>query len=300
MTKKILITGINGFLGQNLANFFNKKNLCVFGIDCVSLNNDLKTTDFIEAPVDLKALTSFNIKFDLIIHCAGGSTVGASIKDPEGEYNKTVNSTIEVLEYIKNHNKNAKLIYPSSAAVYGNAYNIPICEDKELNPLSPYGQHKKIAEDICRKFHNDFGISVSIIRFFSLYGSGLKKQLLWDACNKFQNEEKIEFFGTGKESRDWLHIDDAVNLIYKIYEVNESFNIYNGGTGKNLPTRSILKLLSSNFDKDIKFTFNNLIREGDPLYLCADTSKVKTICWHPQKEIEEGIKEYVLWFKEKN
>ena len=65
MTKKILITGINGFLGQNLANFFNKKNLCVFGIDCVSLNNDLKTTDFIEAPVDLKALTSFNIKFEI-------------------------------------------------------------------------------------------------------------------------------------------------------------------------------------------------------------------------------------------
>ena len=128
--------------------------------------------------------------------------------DPFADFQRTVGSTAALLEYIRVDCPGAALVYPSSAAVYGHAVQLPMQEDGPLRPVSPYGVHKKFAEDLIRSHCVMFGLRASIVRLFSIYGEGFRKQLLWDACRKLLAGER-EFFGIGDETRDWLHVDDA-------------------------------------------------------------------------------------------
>ena len=101
--------------------------------------------------------------------------------------------------YKRQYSYNTKLIYPSSAAVYGFSNNLPLKEYSDLNPISPYGYHKKIVEELCRMYVEQYAVKVVVLRLFSVYGKELKKQLLWDACKKLL--EKIIFFTVQEKRR---------------------------------------------------------------------------------------------------
>ena len=108
-----------------------------------------------------------------------------------------------------------------------------------MNPVSPYGVHKKIAEDLCRSYGQHFKIASCVIRLFSVYGVRLRKQLLWDECLKLSKNE-ITFFGTGQETRDWLHIHDVVNLLFTAAEHASSHcPTVNGGTGVGVSSAGV-------------------------------------------------------------
>ena len=113
--------------------------------------------------------------------------------------------------------------------MYGNADALPIAESTPINPISPYGVHKQIAEELIRSYAHHFSLSVAIVRFFSLYGPGLRKQLLWDACTKIEKGD-FDFYGTGHEVRDWLHVQDAARLLLTLpSHASSDAVIVNGG-----------------------------------------------------------------------
>lgn len=293
--KKVLVTGVSGFLGYNSAKFFIDKGFNVFGIDISDLPSNIPIT-FHKCKVIFDNLINLNHEFCYVIHCAGGATVGQSLKNPYEEYDKTVNSTIELLEYLRQYNKNAKLIYPSSAAVYGNDYYQPIKETDKLNPISPYGCYKKIVEELCEIYYKNFGVKSNIIRFFSIYGENLKKQLLWDACNKIKDPNvKNEFFGTGEEVRDWIYVQDALSLIYYVAQYGKDFDIFNGGGGQPVKIKQLLSFLSKKLNNE-NFLFNNQVKTGDPKCFIADINKQLSIGWESKYSIEYGINNYVEWF----
>lgn len=297
--KKVLITGIKGFIGSNCAKYFEQKGYEVFGIDIVGE----KTPTFLQGEVDLNNLKSFNQKFDVIIHLAGSGTVGLAQKCPELEYTKTVGSTNHILEYIKNYNSGAKLIYASSAAVYGDLYSEPIKEYYNVNPISNYGQHKVEAENLCRNYHKNFGLDINIIRFFSIYGEGLKKQLLWDFSNRIMesiHEKSLHCFGTGEETRDFIHISDALLLIELLINKGDKFQILNGATGVETNVVDVLTLLSNELNFTGKLVFDNIIKEGDPKSLIANIDKAKELGFSPKIDWIEGMKRYVNWFRQNN
>ena len=103
---------------------------------------------------------------------------------PYQDYQRTVATTHSVLEYFLTVRPNAGLVLPSSAGVYGIVNSMPIKVTDPLNAASPYGLYKKIAEDLCRSYGKHFGVRSVVIDLFSIYGIGLRKQLLWDACTK--------------------------------------------------------------------------------------------------------------------
>ena len=105
------------------------------------------------------------------------------------------------------------------------------------------------------------------------------------------------FFGTGRETRDWININDAAELIYKFATNLNGWDIVNGASGKRTEIKEILNLLVSNFDSKVQVVFNGEARQGDPIYFWADVSRTKTYNWEPTISIEEGIKEYVSYFK---
>ncbi len=302
--KKIIITGTYGFLGQNTALKFKENGYKVYGCGHGYWTEDEYKNwgidEWLEGDISLELLQKFNIQPEVIVHCAGSGSVGLSLSEPASDFHKTVSSILAVLEFIRISSPKTKCVYPSSAAVYGEHIDAIISTHDPLNPASPYGVHKKIAEELCVSYYNHFGISVAMIRFFSIYGPGLKKQLLWDASNKLINQaDGAEFWGTGNETRDWIYISDATELIYLNAISPHDLSIINGGAGEKNTIKETLSILSKELHKEkISISFNNVVRAGDPRFYHADMSEALQCNWSPKINLEDGLKKYVDWFKE--
>jgi len=302
--KQILVTGAYGFLGRYVANEFKKAGNYVVGIGHGKWDKDEYSKwgidDWYETTITFESLLNINKRFDIIIHCGGSGSVGFSYENPYEDFQKSVQSTLSILEYIRLQNIECKFIYPSSPAVQGNLGSVQIMEDMVATPVSPYGFHKKIAEEICFSYHNNFKIDVGVVRFFSIYGKGLQKQLLWDACKKINRSNEVVFFGTGNETRDWIHVSDAASLLYKFSQNLEGYVVINGGTGIKTSINEIVNYLCSYMNKSTLVKFNGVVKEGDPLHFWANIEKANKLGWKPDVAVQEGLKDYVNFFKSIN
>ena len=300
--KKILITGAKGFLGSNTVKYFKASGYKTYGIGHGSISNDnLKRMglDYWQKDdVSMSAILRFKQTFDVIVHCGGSGSVKFSQEHTNEDFKRTVDGTLEVLEYIKIYNSNAHLIYPSSPAVQGEHPNMPIKEEYIGEPVSPYGYHKKIAEDLCESYSKEFDLNITIVRIFSLYGNGLKKQLLWDACEKISNSSnEVIFWGTGNETRDFIHINDVLSLFDSVLRINNKFIIINGGTGIKYTVQSVVEMIRDIINSHIKISFNNQTNKGNPLYYLADTNKLERHGFKAKKNLKQEIKNYIKWVK---
>ena len=294
---KMLITGAGGFIGSKCLEFF-KSNYDIFGID----KNYDSGNNFKKGLVNLENLKSFNTEFDIILHFAGSATVAEAEDNPEEERKKTVNSTKDLLEFIRLHNKNAKLIYASSAAVYGDNHSEKIKETNCTEPISKYGKNKLEAEQLCREYSEKYNLDIKVIRFFSVYGEGLRKQVLWSFSEKLKqkNGNTVSCYGTGEESRDFIHISDVIDFINIVISQNKGFDIFNCGTGQACKIEKTLLELVKCYNKDIELCFDNIIHKGNPFSLVADIEKAKKIGFVPKVSIQNGLEKYAKWFKEEN
>jgi UDP-glucose 4-epimerase len=299
----ILITGGFGFLGRAVGRVFRDKGFRVIGIGRGHwTSEDAEKHGFaawLNAGVTLPSLMTLNTRFDLIVHCAGNGSVGYSLTNPLQDFNKTVQSTVDLLEYVRLSGTDPLIVYPSSAGVYGAVEDKPIKENDALNPISPYGFHKRITEELLASFSRSYGMKAAIIRFFSIYGPGLTKQLLWDASVKFRehSDRRAVFWGTGEETRDWIFIDDAAELIFAASKTKELFSIMNGASGIRTTVRETLQQLCTAMDIAPSFTFNNSVRPGDPRFYHADISRVSALGWRPGTSLHDGIRRYVGWLR---
>lgn len=299
--KLILITGAKGFIGSHLAQSFKQHGYQTFGIGHGSMSieeyQSIGLDYWNQSDITIESLKKLNQKFDVIIHCGGSGSVGFSVNHPYEDFKKTVDGTLEVLEYIRLYNSEAHLIYPSSPAVQGEHPDTPIKEDYVGKPASPYGYHKKIAEDLCQSYSKKFDLKVSVIRLFSVYGNGLKKQLLWDACHKIiHSEESAEFWGTGEETRDFIHVNDVSQLIEKVILIADRFIILNGGSGERVTVKELILIIANLLKKNININFDGRENIGNPKHYWADTQKINTIEYYPKIKLENGVKEYIKWF----
>ena len=292
--KKVLITGIHGFIGNAVKKNFETK-YDVYGIDVVG-SADKKQYIFDMRLAELKNLLQ-QIAPDVIIHAAGGANVANSIKNPKLDFENSVEVFYNLLESIRLAQIHCKVIFLSSAAVYGNAKSLPVSENMELKPISPYGLHKKICEEIGQYYKNIYGMDICILRIFSVYGPGLKKQIMWDMFQKSILNGKIELFGTGEESRDFIYIDDLVKCIELIMNGKPNYMVYNIGNGKNVRISEVAEIFSLIMFGENRVYFNNQIREGDPRFWRADISRITEMNYFPKIRLSDGIESYIRWAK---
>lgn len=298
----VLVTGAYGYVGRNICKLLSNNGAHVFGIghgDWVSTEYEkYGIKSWTNSHVTLDALANLSVPPDIIIHCAGGSSVQASVIQPISDFTSTVSSTYAVLEFIRTRVPKTKLVYPSSAAVYGCATKFPISENDAINPVSPYGLHKLFSEQLCRSYAISYSLNIAIVRLFSIYGPGLKKQLMWDACQRLSRGDYL-FFGTGEETRDWLHIEDATSLLLLAATyANVDCPTINGGSGVATTNRDMLQQLAGFLGESPIPQFNLQNRPGDPLYYHADISTARSWGWQPRIPLVNGIAEYVKWFKD--
>jgi UDP-glucose 4-epimerase len=301
LKKKVLITGCNGFIGRYLIRFYKSRGDFVYGIHRKQEGNiSCENVKFLRHDLEFEDMGDIYraISPDVFIHCAGNAHVGVSIEYPEIDFQSNVGILYKTLSSITRANIKPKVIFLSSAAVYGNPKNLPITENTYCNPISPYGFHKKVCEDLCNYFRNSYGMNISIARIFSAYGDGLRKQILWDMYKKYLRNKCIELFGTGNETRDFIHINDVVQAVNLIVEKESPQFIYNIGNGEE----TSIRLLSEEFAKCLcveknNVKFNGEEKTGDPLNWRADITRIKELGYSKGVNLKDGIESYVKWVR---
>lgn len=301
MQKTVLVTGGFGFLGRAVARSFKARSCRVVGIGHGAWTPEKAHAHgfdiWHQSDISLVGLTALGERYDVVVHCAGTGSVGYSLTNPLQAFQKTVQGTAELLEHLRQTESKALLIYPSSAAVYGAAEDRPLLESDAPNPVSPYGHHKKITEDLLESYSRYFGARVAIIRFFSIYGPGLAKQLLWDAAGKLSSgTREVTFWGTGEETRDWIHIDDATTLMTRLAE-GIPFSVMNGAAGERVTVNTVLQMLKAALGVTVDIQFNGIVRPGDPRFYLADVSKARQLGLRTAVPLKNGLHDYAQWFK---
>jgi UDP-glucose 4-epimerase len=302
MPANVLVTGAFGFVGRHVARAAAAAGQVVRGLGHGAWSRsewrEWGLADWHLADVTLDAMVSYGGEPDLIVHCAGSGSVAFSMAHPAQDFDRTVLTTRDVLEYVRLHRPQARVVLPSSAGVYGQVETLPIAVDAPLRPASPYGRHKRMAEDLALSYARHFGLSAAIARLFSVYGVGLRKQLLWDACDKL-SRGPAEFGGTGAETRDWLHVEDAAQLLLLAGEAaSPDCPIVNGATGEGVPIRHIVETLAAGFGGPGQVAFSGVSRPGDPPHFVADIAGARALGWEPRRRLDEELPRYARWFKE--
>lgn len=236
---------------------------------------------------------------EVIVHCAGGSAVSHSYASPFEDYERSVSTTAALLEFVRETCiGRPRVVLASSAAVYGDQGEVDLTEASTRSPVSPYGFHKLMAENLCDSYARFFGLRISVVRLFSVYGEGLRKQLLWDAANKFKRGD-TRFFGTGRELRDWLHVTDAARLLCAaaMDEGQASFELFNGG-GTHATTGHVLSELGRRLGQLELPVFTGETHVGNPRRLTSDSRHARRqLSWAPTVSLSEGLARYATWFE---
>jgi len=297
--KKILILGSQGFLGSHLVQHFLHLGCQVTGCDLTEAGKtDFEYYKISLLSTDVEDLFGGNT-YDVCINAAGSGNVSYSLSHPLSDFEANALSVIHILEAIRKFNGSCRYLHISSAAVYGNPATLPVMETHPCQPISPYGYHKHISEMICREYHTVYGIQVAVIRPFSVYGPGQRKQLLWDMCRKLQASDSITLFGTGKESRDFIHIQDVARLMQCIIEADAfAGNVFNAASGTETTIQQIADWFTSCYEGNKKIRFSGEVRPGDPLNWCSDISRIRSVGYAPSVLLKDGIEQYIRWFAE--
>lgn len=299
MAKVVIVTGCGGFIGSRVAQNLSQKGYCVHGIARGAVDDSLRASlgvyKWHTGGVNPDVLAAIDDVSE-IYHCAGSGSVSLSLTDPRGDFSANVIATSDVLEYAR-QNPGVKVVIPSSASVYGAVSDLPIRIDSKHNPVSPYGVNKCIVETLCHQYGKFFGVPISLIRYFSVYGEGLRKQLLWDASRKLLQGDAL-FFGTGDETRDWIQVDDAAELMVLAANVaSPSVTVMNGASGNAISVRDVVDKLARAMNVPGKVQFNGQVRAGDPLHYLADISQARETGWSPAISFDDGLSRYAHWLR---
>ena len=208
---KVLITGSYGFIASNIIdklNLLSDVRIFSIGTNRKKLNKKFNTYKHLESKINLENLEILcDSTPDVILHCAGVGTVNQGSSSYLSN-ESTLFTSKEVCKFAKKY-KVKKVIFLSSAAVYGNSL---LKKSQRLNPLSDYGRQKKDCENLFLSM-NDTHTTPIILRLFSVYGPNLRKQLIYDAFNKFTKQKEPIFRGDGNQIRDFIHINDVIKVI---------------------------------------------------------------------------------------
>ena len=302
---RIWITGGRGFIGRHLARELAASGHQVCGLGHGAwpehearswgvrrwLNGGIQSGN-------LRQLMLDEGKPDCVYHLAGGASVGAAIASPHEDFTRTVVTSAQLLDWVRLESAGTRVVAVSSAAVYGAGHANGIPEEQSRTPFSPYGCHKLMMEELCRSYASSYGIQVVVARLFSVYGSHLQKQLLWDLCTRLAaGATTVELGGTGDELRDWTDVRDvtrALNLLQTV--AADSITFINVGTGKATSVRSVAGAVLSAWPKPATVTFSGKSRAGDPFSLVADAARLKALGFEWGIPVEAGLIDYVAWY----
>ncbi len=296
---KLLVLGSEGFIGKHIVKLALKRSYEVSGIDIIDrfpIGYRYEKLSLLGDDLD-KYL--YHNKFDFVINCSGSGNVAFSIKHSLTDFDLNTRSVKFILEAIRRNIPEAKYIHLSSAAVYGMPEILPVKETAKLKPISPYGYHKLMSEIICEEYNVLHGISISIVRPFSVYGPGLRKQLLWDIYQKGYFSSEVELWGSGEETRDYIFVEDLAKAILLVANTNQrDLQLYNLANGVSVTIKIMAEKLFHALGWNRQLSFNGFTREGDPRFWQADINRLSALSYLPDVDLTKGLEQTAKWLLE--
>ncbi len=328
---RILITGGAGFIGSQLGLYLVEKNHEVIPLDNLKFgylynfaNNEKLLSNFIKMDIRNPELESVMKNIDVVFHIAGIISLPGCNDNPFEAYSVNVAGTANVLE-MGRRNGIKKIIFASTSALYENETATPFKESVNPKPTLIYAQTKKAAEDICNSFIDMYGMDITILRFFNVYGPHMDfrppSYLISYIIGCLLKQERPILHSDGKQARDFVYVSDTVKMCKTaMTSLKAKGEIFNVGSGKTITIQGIFDLIAKNLgEKKIKPLYRDpkLIWEKFPgqfkgqypiqhtflekevnKYTLADTQKAKKMLkWEAKVNIEEGISSTVAYIK---
>ncbi len=311
MSETVLVTGCAGFIGSHLVDTLLDKGMPVIGIDSFrtgrrsNLTHALANPNFTLLELDIcdpVFIQQVKENVHTIFHLAAVSSVKMSLEDPLLVHRNNVDGTLGMLELARARDAR-RIVFSSSAAVYGNPSKLPVDEKTPLDPLSPYAASKIAAEEYLKAFGNSYGIEPVILRYFNVYGErqvyseygGVLSIFIHQALNN----ESITVEGDGKQTRNFIHVDDVVRATCLAADVakaaRETINVSGLESTSVLEVaRLVMSIVGSTSSRIVHLP----PRKGDVRDSTSSMTKAQRVLgFVPRVALKEGLKRTVDWYR---
>lgn len=298
----VLVTGGAGFIGSAIVDLLLSIGYKVVTVDNLSngnMDNVSKASTFYNMDItDSKLSEIFEIERpQYVIHAAAQINVEKSMQDPINDANINIIGSINILECCQRSGV-SKIIYSSTAAVYGNPLYLGIDEMHELNPVSFYGISKYVTEQYIKMFNKLYGLKYTILRYSNVYG--IRQSFAGEGgvipnfIKCILKGEKPTIYGTGEQTRDFIYVDDVAkaNILALGKGDNDIFNI---GTGMEVSINDLLESISRTMGDCIPLHMPG--KKGDISFSYFDIRKsARLLEWEPEYRLKEGLERTIQWY----
>ena len=308
---KVLITGVAGFIGSNVARVLLDQGMEVIGIDCftdyysrvlkedhlAAIRNHERFTFHETELLDFDFRSALSAG-DAIVHEAAQPGVRASW-GTEFEIYTTNNvlATQRILEQVKEIGLK-RFVYAGSSSVFGDVDSFPMTETDTPKPVSPYGVTKLAAEHLCLLYHRNFGVPTVSVRYFTVYGPGQRPDMAFHRfCRAILTGGKIPVYGNGKQTRDFTYIDDIVAGTIAAINGDCSGEVINLGGGARISLYECIEIIEKCAGKKADIDWSGF-QKGDVRHTAADISKAQRLLGYaPKVPVAEGLARELEWMK---
>ena len=332
----ILVTGCAGFIGWKVSEFLLKEGHTVIGVDNLNdaydvrlkkwrLDQLLKHPNFTFHHLDITDLPSLrklfeqgsngareqrgakdipsaslhlspSAPFTAVINLAARAGVRQSLEDPWVYYETNVIGTLNLLELCKKYEVR-KFVLASTSSLYGAHNPLPFREDANTDkPLSPYAASKKAAEALCYTYHHLYGLDITVLRYFTVYGpAGRPDMSIFRFIKWIAEGEPVTVYGDGTQERDFTYVDDIAKGTLKALRPL-GYEVINLGSDRPVSLRHIIALLEDLLGKKAEIVYQSM-HPADVPATWADISKAKALLgWEPRTPLDEGLRSAVEWY----
>jgi len=315
-TMTVIVTGAAGYIGGQTMLTLRDQGMTVIGIDIRSLPQHLKPVPDRFYQEDFASEHGLSRILEhrptAVIHCAGTSLVGPSISDPESYYRNNFVKTKSLADYVVKYAPKTRIVFSSSAAVYGEPVITPCQESDPPLPVSPYGESKLMTEMMLAAYHRAYGLNYVAFRYFNACGADSQGRhgqepgathIIARVLESLRDDREFTLYGSdyatadGTCVRDYVHVEDiALAHHMAMYDVVPA-GTYNLGTATGASNREIMKSAESITDRDLRYVMGTR-RAGDPAVLTAASDRFNLVTgWVPRYNLHEIVQHAWAWYQ---
>ena len=280
---RISVTGEDGFIGRHLVNALKELNSSIASLKGQNGRSlDIRDMDLIKKRMKEQG------EIDMLYHLAAKTCVISSYEDPYATYETNLLGTLNMLELCRLCDID-KIVYASSY-VYGTPHYLPIDEKHVTDPSNPYSRSKLLGEELCKSYHENFGIRCIILRPFNIYGPGQGSDFLIPKVISSLSRGEVVVRDL-EPKRDFVYITDMIDAYLKAGEYQGDFDIFNIGYGKSYSVRDIIEKIIRIYGSNIRVKCDAERRRNEIMDCYANTAKARDVLdWRPLIGIDEGLR----------
>lgn len=303
---RVLVTGGAGFIGSHLVEGLVRRGAHVVVLDDLStgrLENLAKVVSSVDLDVrpldEVLAAPDVVASFDVVFHLAANPYIPPSVEDPGYDYALNLETTFRLLEAVRLAPRRPRLVFTSSAAVYGNPSRLPIRESDPTVPISPYGVSKLAGERYVGVYGPLYGIPCSSVRLFSVYGPRQRKQVVYDLIDRLSRDPtRLVVIGDGSQQRDFVFVEDVAEAMIAVAErapgLGEVFNVASGVT---YTIGQLVSVICDALGARPEICYLGSVRPGDADRWSVDVSALRTLGFEARTELVTGVERTRDWYR---